>query len=101
MRKIKYIDKCEELKLYYEELSEYDKNAIKTKIINLKSSFLPELEINFEKNIESVMKKIKIEEDTIISGDFSYFIGVLIIFNFRILLNMKMWQIMNTKFKNI
>ena len=76
------MDIYKELKAYFDGVIEYDKTSLKERIININNSLLPELEINFEKNIENVLKKIKFcDEKGIIIGDYSYFIGVIIIFN--------------------
>ncbi len=77
MKMIKHLEDKKELKAYFEGNLEYDKAAIKEKIVNVNNSFLPELEINFEKNIDNVFRKINANEDGIISGDFSYFLGVI------------------------
>ena len=74
---IKHLEDKKELKAYFEGNLEYDKAAIKEKIVNVNNSFLPELEINFEKNIDNVFRKVNANEDGIISGDFSYFLGVI------------------------
>jgi hypothetical protein len=72
LKKIKDIVDKKELSKYYTEVMSYEQAAMKDKIMNGSDHKHPELEQDFEGNIDKVIKEEKFKEKVIIEDDYSY-----------------------------
>jgi hypothetical protein len=72
LKKTNEITNHTELIKFYENTLSYEKSAIKEKLQQCTGKNFPELNDNFDENIEKIIHTEKIKEVNIIQGDYSY-----------------------------